>query len=136
MNEIKTFIHGIKPLSHQSVRVVGRGSRKPRFYQPAKVRKYQTEIIMKLKSYGVKVKLKGPLRVVRLVYRYKTTIKKLWGEIKFTRPDLNDNLNKPFFDALTKGGFIEDDGRIGEFLLLRKVWSNHNGIELHIEEIK
>jgi Holliday junction resolvase RusA-like endonuclease len=135
MAELKAFIHDIRPLSHQSVRVVGRGSNKPRFYQPAKVKKYQLQIQMKLKMMGIKAKLKGPLRVVRLVYHYKTPIKKLQGTIKFTRPDLNDNLNKPFFDALTRGGFIEDDGRIGEFLLLRKIWSDHNGIEIHIEEI-
>ena len=146
MKELKVSID-IRPRAWQSVRASISNDRnktvrfrkrkvKLIFRKPKWVEAYKSKIIYQIRSKVGPVKLIGKVRVVSLIYNYKTARKKLHGEYKETHPDLMDNMNKPLFDALTKGGFIEDDRYIVESLLTRKAWGDADRIDLHLQEIE
>jgi Holliday junction resolvase RusA-like endonuclease len=132
----------IKPRAYQSVRYTGKD--KGIFYKPKWVKEYQSAIWKQVEKQTKGFTFPGPVRILKLIYFHKTLNKKLWGKYKETKPDLMDNLHKPFFDSISgkdKGTgrlkLIKDDSLIVEVNgLIRKVWSQHPGILCQIEGIE
>ena len=121
------------PLAHQSVRFTKTGRR----YQPKKVTDAQLHIKMCAWEVINNLNLEhalpttNPIRVKKIEFRYrlpkrtKKTVQRTvldQGYIfKTTRPDLQDNLMKGFFDALT-GIVYKDDSQIIEVCASRKLY--------------
>ena len=75
---------------------------------------------------------KGTPLILDVVFTYAIKQKRLWGEYKQTRPDL-DNLMKNLQDYMTKFGYYADDSQI-VVLCARKFYGNKNKIEIEITE--
>ena len=60
--------------------------------------------------------------MLSIVWSYHSKVKKRNGELKITRPDL-DNLNKIIQDSLVREGFLKDDAQVA-ILKSYKVWTD------------
>lgn len=76
---------------------------------------------------------KGQLLILDIVFIYAVKKKKLWGEYKDTRPDL-DNLLKNLQDYMTELGYYADDSQI-VILAAQKFYGPKNKIEIGISEL-
>lgn len=124
-------------LAHQSVRK----SRGGAFYQPKKVQKYKdrirldaiSQLTLKFTAWKEVVIIDEltfifpPIESLKAVDHAKIAS----GEIvyKQTKPDLTDNLQKAFIDALS-GVLFKDDNIIVEENCVRKVYGHRPGIIL------
>jgi len=124
----------VAPQSHQSFRI-GRNGRR---YKPKKIVDYQNYLITLAKEQLPKnfrmIEAGTPIVVeyVHYVYAYpKSMSKKRRAEnpYKTTKPDLQDNLNKAFFDAL-EGLIYEQDQNIIEINSMKKYYSDENEIRV------
>jgi Holliday junction resolvase RusA-like endonuclease len=137
----------VEPIPNQSVRASIRYDRykKPyiHYHKPKNIVDYQKNIAWIAKSQlpcGFKL-IDGPIIVEHLVYSFsplnsftKKMINSLQnGDVMYkdTKPDVTDNLNKPFFDAL-EGILFKNDSRIVHINNLKKVYNLNPGIDLRI----
>ena len=127
----------IKPMPHQSVRVTRRGIH----YQPKKVKDYKRDVVLQAKEQlpdDFKIIPKGSeINILELVYCFafpKSMAKKnrVVGMSKTTKPDLHDNLNKAFFDAL-EGVVWEQDQNISCIQFMRKCYGEEDYIRMTVE---
>lgn len=128
--------YNIRPVAHQSVRM----SRKGYTYTPKNVVKYKKEIIHQTKSQLPEdfeiIKHSTPITVEYLHYIYKYPSK--WNKkqkeeftYRIASPDLLDNVNKAFMDAL-EGIVFENDASVCYVKELKKYYSDEYKIELKL----
>jgi Holliday junction resolvase RusA-like endonuclease len=121
-------------MAHQSVRFTRSG----RSYKPKKIMDYQSHII-KLAKHQIKddfevIPAGTEIVIEQLTYQYaylksepkKNRNKKIY---KVTKPDLQDNLNKAFLDAL-EGVIYEQDQNIVAINKLEKYYGDKDLITL------
>ncbi len=133
MNEIELKIN-LRPQAHQSFKI-GRNGIK---YKPKKVVDYQKYVVTlvteQLPKNFVIIESGTPITVEYIEYSYaylksipkKRRIKRI---PKVTKPDLQDNLNKAFFDAL-EGVLYEQDQNIVEIKNMKKFYSDSDFIKV------
>jgi Holliday junction resolvase RusA-like endonuclease len=133
MNEIELKVN-LRPQSHQSFKI-GRNGIK---YKPKKIVDYQKYVVTlvteQLPKNFVIIESGTPITVEYIEYSYaylksipkKRRIKRI---PKVTKPDLQDNLNKAFFDAL-EGVLYEQDQNIVEIKNMKKFYSDSDFIKV------
>ena len=134
---ILSFELNLRPLAHQSVRI-GRGGIK---YKPKKVLDYQEYVRTLIenqlpKNFNI-IPAGCPIKVnyIEYVYAYPKTMAKkrrILKAPKVTKPDLQDNLNKAFFDAL-EGLIYEQDQNIVEINNMAKYYGPEDKIRVQFE---
>ena len=126
----------IRPLAHQSFKI-GRGGIK---YKPKKVKDYK-EYLRKLVSeqlpkdfYIIKAGSEIKVNYIEYIYAYPKSFskKKRVKTFKVTKPDLQDNLNKAFFDSL-EGLLYEQDQNIVEINKMSKFYGETDKIRVEFE---
>lgn len=124
----------IKPIPHQSVRL----GRNNIAYKPKKIINYQVAIralaIAQLPSGFEIIPAGTEITIEKLTYQFEyiksTPKKRRTGKVpKTTTPDLHDNLNKAFIDAL-EGIVFEQDQNIVKINNLEKYYDKENLITL------
>lgn len=134
---ILTFELNLRPLSHQSVRF-GRGGIK---YKPKKVTDYQKYVKTLIEAQLPKdfniIPAGCPIKVnyIEYVYAYPKSLAKKRRILKLpkvTKPDLQDNLNKAFFDALEGLVYVQDQN-IVEIKNLAKYYGPEDKIKVQFE---
>ena len=123
-----TLRYNVRPQPHQSVKIGRNGIA----YQPAKVRNFKNHIIKlttdQLPAEFSIIPAGSPIIVEYLHYQFaypKSFSKRKQADppAKTTKPDLLDNLNKAFIDAL-EGVVYEQDQNIVEVRSLRKFYGD------------
>lgn len=126
----------IKPLAHQSFRIGRNGIR----YKPKRIVDYQTNIqVLVLEQLpndfdiitsGSEIKV----NYIEYIYSYPKSFskKKRVKTFKTTKPDLQDNLNKAFFDSL-EGLVYEQDQNIVEINRMSKFYGETDQIRVEFE---
>ena len=126
----------IRPLAHQSFKI-GRGGIK---YKPKKVKDYQ-EYLRKLVSeqlpkdfYIIEAGSEIKVNYIEYIYAYPKSFskKRRVKTFKVTKPDLQDNLNKAFFDSL-EGLLYEQDQNIVEINKMSKFYGETDKIRVEFE---
>jgi len=134
---ILSFELNLRPLAHQSVRI-GRGGIK---YKPKKVLDYQKYVRTLIENQLPKdfniIPAGCPIKVnyVEYIYAYPKTMAKkrrILKTPKTTKPDLQDNLNKAFFDAL-EGLIYEQDQNIVEINNMAKYYGPDDKIRVQFQ---
>jgi Holliday junction resolvase RusA-like endonuclease len=124
----------IKAVPHQSVRI----GRNNIAYKPKKIINYQVAIralaIAQLPKGFEMIPAGTEITIQRLTYQFKylksTPKKRRTGKVpKTTKPDLHDNLNKAFMDAL-EGIVFEQDQNIVKIKNLEKYYDKEDLITL------
>lgn len=134
---ILTLEYFVKPQAHQSFRI-GRNGIK---YKPKKIVDYQT-IIQHLtldqlpKDFNIIPSGTNIfVNYIEYVYAYPSNMakyKRQTLQYKATKPDLQDNLNKAFFDSL-EGLIFEQDQNIVVIYNMSKVYGESNKIRVQFE---
>ena len=126
----------IRPLAHQSFKI-GRGGIK---YKPKKVKDYETYlrrlVTEKLpKDFSI-ITAGSEIKVnyIEYIYAYPKSFskKRRVKTFKVTKPDLQDNLNKAFFDSL-EGLLYEQDQNIVEINKMSKFYGETDKIRVEFE---
>ena len=134
---ILTLEYNIRPLAHQSFRI-GRNGIK---YKPKKVKDYKNIIqILTVEQLSKDFNLipSGStifVNYIEYVYAYPKSFskkKKMEMVYKTTKPDLQDNLNKAFFDAL-EGLIYEQDQNIVVIKRMSKFYGETDKIKVQFE---
>jgi Holliday junction resolvase RusA-like endonuclease len=134
---ILTLEYNIRPLAHQSFRI-GRNGIK---YKPKKVKDYQNIIqilTVEQLSKDFNIIPSGStifVNYIEYVYAYPKSFskkKKMEMVYKTTKPDLQDNLNKAFFDAL-EGLIYEQDQNIVVIKRMSKFYGETDKIKVQFE---
>ena len=134
---ILTLEYNIRPLAHQSFRI-GRNGIK---YKPKKVKDYQNIIqilTVEQLSKDFNIIPSGStifVNYIEYVYAYPKSFskkKKMEMVYKTTKPDLQDNLNKAFFDAL-EGLIYEQDQNIVEIKNMVKYFGPEDKIKVEFK---
>ncbi len=128
----------VRPMPHQSVRFTKTGHS----YKPKKIMDYQKYIVSLVSSQlpvGFEIIPAGSLIYIEqlhYIYAYPKAFskkKKQQGKIyKETKPDLQDNLNKAFLDAL-EGIVYEQDQNIVSINNLQKYYGEKDAILLTLK---
>jgi Holliday junction resolvase RusA-like endonuclease len=133
---ILNFELNIRPLAHQSFKI-GRNGIK---YKPKKVKDYQvylqrlvTEQLpedFSIITAGSEIKV----NYIQYIYAYPKSFskKRRVKTFKTTKPDLQDNLNKAFFDAL-EGLVYEQDQNIVEINAMSKFYGETDKVRVEFE---
>ena len=134
---ILTLEYNIRPLAHQSFRI-GRNGIK---YKPKKVKDYQNiiqilTIVQLPKDFNI-IPSGSTIFVnyIEYIYAYPKSMAKYKREkkqFKTTKPDLQDNLNKAFFDAL-EGLIYEQDQNIVVINKMSKFYGEFDKIMVQFE---
>jgi Holliday junction resolvase RusA-like endonuclease len=131
-----TLKFNVRPQAHQSVKLGRNGIA----YQPAKVHNFKSYIRKLTKDQLTEdfniISAGTPITVEYLHYQFKylsNTAKKnrYVGLVKATKPDLLDNLNKAFIDAL-EGIVFEQDQNIVEVKSLKKFYGPEDCIMIKL----
>jgi len=126
----------IRPLAHQSFKI-GRGGIK---YKPKKVKDYQTYLRRLVseqlpKDFNI-ITAGSEIKVnyIEYIYAYPKSFSKRRRvkTFKVTKPDLQDNLNKAFFDSL-EGLLYEQDQNIVEINKMSKFHGENDKIRVEFE---
>jgi len=134
---ILTLEYNIRPLAHQSFRI-GRNGIK---YKPKKVKDYQDIIkilTVEQLSKDFNIIPSGStifVNYIEYIYAYPKSFskkKKMEMVYKTTKPDLQDNLNKAFFDAL-EGLIYEQDQNIVVIKRMSKFYGETDKIKVQFE---
>jgi len=134
---IISFELNLRPLTHQSVRF-GRGGIK---YKPKKVLDYQKYVRTLIENQLPKdfniIPAGCPIKVnyIEYIYAYPKSMsknKRILKAPKVTKPDLQDNLNKAFFDAL-EGLIYEQDQNIVEINNMAKYYGPEDKIRVQFQ---
>lgn len=132
-----TFKLNIRPMPHQSMRFTRQG----RSYKPKKITDYQDYVRRlvtdQLPKDFTMIEAGTPIVIKELTYEYVyptswSKKRKQGKQYKTTKPDLQDNLNKAFLDAL-EGLVYEQDQNIVSIEKLQKLWSDKDRITLILE---
>lgn len=115
---------------------------KPRKYDPPQLRAAKQSILAMVTPYAPDEPLTGPLKItIKWCYPLRKSEPKKRRELaEFkdlpcnTRPDV-DNLQKGFFDQMTKAGFWQDDSQLAH-VDFYKCWGSKPGITVKIERAK
>jgi len=104
---MRFFLPMIPPKTTAQMHKVTVRNGKPVFYDPPAVKEMKAKLQAALHPHRPAEPLKGPLRLC---------VKWVWpgdqiGKYKTTKPD-TDNLQKALKDAMTKGGFWDDDAQV------------------------
>lgn len=126
----------IKPLAHQSFRIGRNGIR----YKPKKIVDYQRNIkvlILEQLPEDFNIITSGSeikVNYIEYIYSYPKSFskKKRVKTFKTTKPDLQDNLNKAFFDSL-EGLVYEQDQNIVEINRMSKFYGETDQIRVEFE---
>jgi len=130
------FNLNIKPLAHQSFKI-GRNGIK---YKPKKVKDYQA-YVQRLVSeqlpkdfFIITAGSEIKVNYIEYIYAYPKSFskRKRVKTFKTTKPDLQDNLNKAFFDAL-EGLVYEQDQNIVEINGMSKFYGEENKVRVEFE---
>lgn len=131
--EIRFFavMDDIPRTTHQQrgVRIV-RG--RPMFYEKKEVQEIRRFYSAIFKAYRPPQPMSGAV-AVRIGFHYPVKKPHKEGDVKFTRPDL-DNMAKLVLDVATACGYWVDDGEIG-LLQLSKSYSEPSGIYFEAYEM-
>ena len=87
-----------------------------------------------LAPHRPKTPAEGPIRLFIVLYFDKKSPKKLWGQYKITRPDV-DNFCKALIDQMTQVGFWMDDAQIAD-LRIKKYYAEKASIYVEWEELE
>ena len=87
-----------------------------------------------LAPHRPKAPSEGPIRLFIVLYFDKKSPKKLWGQYKITRPDV-DNFCKALIDQMTQVGFWMDDAQIAD-LRIKKYYAEKASIYVEWEELE
>ncbi len=126
----------VKPLAHQSFRIGRNGIR----YKPKKIVDYQRNIKVLIleqlpKDFDI-ITSGSEIKVnyIEYIYSYPKSFskKKRVKTFKTTKPDLQDNLNKAFFDSL-EGLVYEQDQNIVEINRMSKFYGETDQIRVEFE---
>ena len=126
----------IKPLAHQSFRIGRNGIR----YKPKRIVDYQRNIKALIvdqmpKDFDI-ITSGSEIKVnyIEYIYSYPKSFskKKRVKTFKTTKPDLQDNLNKAFFDSL-EGIVYEQDQNIVEINRMSKFYGETDQIRVEFE---
>ena len=126
----------IKPLAHQSFRIGRNGIR----YKPKRIVDYQRNIKVLIleqlpKNFNI-ITSGSEIKVnyIEYIYSYPKSFskKKRVKTFKTTKPDLQDNLNKAFFDSL-EGLVYEQDQNIVEINRMSKFYGETDQIRVEFE---
>ena len=126
----------VKPLAHQSFRIGRNGIR----YKPKKIVDYQRNIkalIVEQLPKDFDIITSGSeikVNYIEYIYSYPKSFskKKRVKTFKTTKPDLQDNLNKAFFDSL-EGIVYEQDQNIVEINRMSKFYGETDQIRVEFE---
>jgi Holliday junction resolvase RusA-like endonuclease len=126
----------VKPLAHQSFRIGRNGIR----YKPKKIVDYQRNIkalIVEQLPKDFDIITSGSeikVNYIEYIYSYPKSFskKKRVKTFKTTKPDLQDNLNKAFFDSL-EGLVYEQDQNIVEIKRMSKFYGEADHIRVEFE---
>lgn len=126
----------IRPLAHQSFKI-GRGGIK---YKPKKVKDYQTylrRLVSEQLPKDFNIIIAGSeikVNYIEYIYAYPKSFSKRRRvkTFKVTKPDLQDNLNKAFFDSL-EGLLYEQDQNIVEINKMSKFYGENDKIRVEFE---
>ena len=126
----------VKPLAHQSFRIGRNGIR----YKPKKIVDYQRNIkalIVEQLPKDFDIITSGSeikVNYIEYIYSYPKSFskKKRVKTFKTTKPDLQDNLNKAFFDSL-EGLVYEQDQNIVEINRMSKFYGETDQIRVEFE---
>ena len=126
----------VKPLAHQSFRIGRNGIR----YKPKKIVDYQRNIkalIVEQLPKDFDIITSGSeikVNYIEYIYAYPKSFskKKRVKTFKVTKPDLQDNLNKAFFDSL-EGLLYEQDQNIVEINRMSKFYGEADKIRVEFE---
>ena len=103
-------------------------------YQPAKVKKQIQDLIWTIKSQLPRdfQTFTEQVIVKQITFCYKR--KKVYSDCdpKTTRPDLQDNLMKPVFDALEMAGVLRDDSIVHKIENANKCLCKEDYILIHL----
>ena len=131
-----TLHFNLKPTPHQSFRM----SRSGVALTPKKILDFKKDVAWELSGQLSEdfeiIRAGTPIIVEYLHYCFKfpksTALKRrIEGAVKVTKPDLLDNLNKAFIDAL-EGIVFEQDQNIVEVKDLRKFYGKEDYIEIKL----
>ena len=134
---ILTLEYFVKPQAHQSFRI-GRNGIK---YKPKKIVDYQTliqHLTLDQLPKDFNIIPSGTnifVNYIEYVYAYPSSMakyKRQTLQYKATKPDLQDNLNKAFFDSL-EGLIFEQDQNIVVIYKMSKVYGENNKIRVQFE---
>ena len=126
----------LKPTPHQSFRMSRSGFK----YTPKKILDFKKDVAWELSGQLAEdfeiIRAGTPILVEYLHYCFQfpksTALKRrIEGAVKVTKPDLLDNLNKAFIDAL-EGIVFEQDQNIVEVKDLRKFYGKEDYIEIKL----
>tara|TARA_R100001440_G_scaffold70846_1_gene93503 strand:- start:1886 stop:2293 length:408 start_codon:yes stop_codon:yes gene_type:complete len=126
----------VKPLAHQSFRIGRNGIR----YKPKRIVDYQRNIkalIVEQLPKDFDIITSGSeikVNYIEYIYSYPKSFskKKRVKTFKTTKPDLQDNLNKAFFDSL-EGLVYEQDQNIVEINRMSKFYGEADHIRVEFE---
>ena len=104
----------------QQIGVAIRNGR-PHTYKKKKVKEAEAHFAVNLRPHRPHQPVEGAT-MLSIVWSYHSKVKKRNGEMKITRPDL-DNLNKIIQDSLVREGFLKDDAQVA-ILKSYKVWTD------------
>jgi len=126
----------IRPKAHQSVRLTKKGFS----YTPKNIKIYRSEIIRQTKlqlpkDYKI-IETSKPIIVEKLhyIFKYPNTFNKDQRSkfaYRISYPDLLDNINKAFIDAL-EGVVFENDKSICHVKELKKYYGESYGIKIKL----
>ena len=131
-----TLHFNLKPTPHQSFRMSRSGFK----YTPKKILDFKKDVAWELSGQLPEdfeiIRAGTPIIVEYLHYCFqfpKSTVlkRRIEGAVKVTKPDLLDNLNKAFIDAL-EGIVFEQDQNIVEVKDLRKFYGKEDYIEIKL----
>ncbi|MBR5299841.1 MAG: RusA family crossover junction endodeoxyribonuclease [Bacteroidales bacterium] len=92
---------------------------------------YKYLILKSLKSQGLKIpRYEGPV-VMQIIFRFAAKNKKLHGQPKVTKPDL-DNIAKLLIDAIADLGIFKTGDQQITTLCLSKEWASEPSVDIQI----
>ena len=103
------------------------------FYEPSQVKAARAELTQKLMLHKPDAPYQGPI-AMSVVWYYPTRTKQKDGQLKTTRPDV-DNSVKLMLDVMTKLGFWGDDAQVGRLTLEKRwIWNQAGGTLIQLKE--
>ena len=102
------------------------------YYEDQELRELRNYFVEHLLPHRPKEPLKGAVKLTS-AWAYTTTVKRLLGQPKITKPD-TDNLLKLLKDSMTECGFWEDDAQVA-FEVTSKGYAEHAGVYVEYGEL-
>lgn len=123
---------GTAQMKGEAVRYRRDGSAYIQHYRTDNVQNFRDSLILRMKRYAPKERMKGPIKLEIYVHSDTKTRSK-WGKYKVTRPDC-DNFVKEIQDVMTKLKFWKDDAQVVDLRVV-KIYSEKASISISYEEL-